>query len=55
MLQDRKNYEKIPVKRIIWGILLTSLIYNFREFLAEMIYVDGKLLSLNPTYRLAII
>lgn len=48
----RRSVEQVPIQRIIWGITGMTVVYNLREFLAELIYIDGKLMSENETYKI---
>lgn len=48
----RRSVEKVPLKRIICGITGLTVLYNLREFLSELIFINGKLMSENETYKI---
>ena len=44
--------DKVPLWKILATIVSFSVVYNLREFFAESVVFDGKLLGANPTYQL---
>lgn len=50
--QYRRNVEKVPLKRIILGITGMTVVYNLREFCAELMTINGKIMSEDHTYKL---
>ena len=47
-----RNVEEIPLWKILLTIIGFSILYMVREFVAESVFVNGKLLSANPTYAI---
>ena len=47
-----RNVEEIPLWKILLTIIGFSILYIVREFVAESVFVNGKLLSANPTYAI---
>ena len=44
--------DKVPLWKILATIVSFAVVYNLREFVAESVVFDGKLLGANPTYQL---
>ena len=44
--------DKVPLWKTLATIVSFSVVYNLREFFAESVVFDGKLLGANPTYQL---